>query len=76
MSWEYAEVLVTYLLTGLSGSQILFHRPRIASFNSEGEARNVLVTLWREVEMLESPAEVERAAARWLERRRGERTVV
>jgi hypothetical protein len=46
------------------------------SFTSEEEARHALLTLWREVERLESPAEVERAAARWLERRRGERTVV
>jgi len=39
------------------------------SFTSDEEARYALLTLWREVEMLESPAEVERAAARWLERR-------
>ena len=44
------------------------------SFVSDGEARHALLTLRREVEMLESPAEVERAAARWLERRRGGRT--
>ena len=43
------------------------------SFTSDEEARHALLTLWREVELLESPAEVERAAARWLERRRGER---
>jgi hypothetical protein len=46
------------------------------SFMSEEEARHALLTLWREVEMLESPAEVERAAVRWLERRRGERAGV
>ena len=46
------------------------------SFVSEDEARHALLTLWREVEMLESLAEVERAAARWLERRRGKRTAV
>jgi hypothetical protein len=43
------------------------------SFTSDEEARHALLTLWREVELLESPAEVERAAACWLERRRGER---
>lgn len=47
-----------------------------ASFTSDEEARYAFLTLWRDVEMLESPAEVERAAARWLERRRGEFTVV
>lgn len=47
-----------------------------ASFTSDEEARYVFLTLWREVEILESPVEVERAAAHWLERRRGERTVV
>lgn len=46
------------------------------SFASDEEARHALLTLWREVEMLESPAEVERAAARWLERRRGKYTAV
>jgi hypothetical protein len=47
-----------------------------ASFTSDEEARYAFLTLWREVETLESPAEVERAAMQWLERRCGERTVV
>ena len=47
-----------------------------ASFASEDEARYAFLTLWREVEMLESPAEVERVATQWLERRRGKRDVV
>jgi hypothetical protein len=38
-----------------------------ASFTSEEEARYAFLTLWREVEGLESAAEVERAAARWLD---------
>ena len=46
------------------------------SFASEEEARHALLTLWREVEMLESPVEVERVAARWLERQRGEHPMV
>ena len=41
-----------------------------ASFTSEEEARHAFLTLWREVETLESPAEVECAAAEWLARRR------
>lgn len=44
------------------------------SFTSDEEARHALLTLWREVELLESPAEVERAAAHWAERRRGRST--
>lgn len=42
-----------------------------ASFTSDEEARHAFLTLWREIELLESPVEVEHAAARWLERRRG-----
>lgn len=44
------------------------------SFNSDEEARHAFLTLWREAELLESPAEVERAAALWAERRRGRNT--
>jgi hypothetical protein len=40
------------------------------SFSSEEEARYAFLTLWREVERLESAAEVEGAAARWLEAQR------
>jgi hypothetical protein len=40
-------------------------------FASDEEARYAFLTLWREVEMLGSPAEVERAATLWAERRRG-----
>lgn len=39
------------------------------SFASEEEARHAFLTLWREVEGLESAAEVERAAGEWLESR-------
>lgn len=42
-----------------------------ASFASEEEARHAFLALWREVERLESAAEVECAAAEWLEGRRG-----
>jgi hypothetical protein len=37
------------------------------TFPSEEEARHAFMRLWREVEMLESPAEIELAAERWLE---------
>jgi hypothetical protein len=41
-----------------------------ASFPSEEEARYAFLTLWRDVERLESAEEVERAAVEWLERLR------
>lgn len=44
------------------------------SLASEVEARYAFLTLWREVERLESAAEVERAAARWLEAERRKRS--
>jgi hypothetical protein len=37
------------------------------TFTSEEEARHAFMRLWREVETLESPAELERAAERWIE---------
>jgi hypothetical protein len=37
-----------------------------ASFPTEEEARHAFMRLWREVERLESPAEIELAAERWL----------
>jgi hypothetical protein len=42
-----------------------------ANFPTEEEARHAFMRLWREVERLESPAEIELAAERWLEARRG-----
>jgi hypothetical protein len=49
-------------------SRVYVSRFEHVSFTSE-EARHTLLTLWHEVELMESPTEVER----WLERRRGER---
>jgi hypothetical protein len=40
------------------------------SFISDEEMRRAFLTFWREVELLRSPSEVERAAARWAEERR------
>ena len=41
-----------------------------AQFGTDEEARYALLTLWREVEELDSVAAVEQAAAEWLERAR------
>ena len=50
--------------------RVYVRRFEYVSFTSEEEARHAFLTLWREVEGLESAAEVERAAGEWLERRR------
>ena len=50
--------------------RVYTRRFEYVSFASEEEARYAFITLWREVEGLESAAEVERAAEEWLERRR------
>ena len=56
----------------LDGAQhrIYLRRFEYVSFTSDEEARHRFLTLWREVEALDSAAEVERAADQWLERRR------
>jgi hypothetical protein len=56
----------------LDGAQrrIYIRRYEFVSFSSDEEARHRFLTLWREVESLDSAAEVERAAEEWLERRR------
>ena len=50
--------------------RVYIRRFEYVSFASEEEARHAFLTLWREVEGLESAAEVERAAEQCLERRR------
>ena len=50
--------------------RVYVRRFEYVSFASEEEARHAFLTLWREVEGLESAPEVERAAGQWLERRR------
>lgn len=50
--------------------RVYVRRFEYVSFASEEEARHAFITLWRDVEGLESAAEVERAAEGWLERRR------
>jgi hypothetical protein len=37
------------------------------TFPTEEEARHAFMRLWREIEMMESPAQIELAAERWLE---------
>src|SRR5438105_9540902 len=56
----------------LDGAQrrVYIRRYEYVSFTSDEEARHRFMTLWREVESLDSIAEVERAAEEWLERRR------
>ena len=56
----------------LDGAQrrVYIRRFEFVSFTSDEEARHKFLTLWREVEALDSAAEVERAADEWLERRR------
>lgn len=56
----------------LDGAQrrVYIRRFEYVTFSSDEEARHRFLTLWREVETLDSIAEVERAADEWLERRR------
>jgi len=56
----------------LDGAQrrIYIRRFEFVSFASDEEARHRFLTLWREVESLDSTAEVERAADEWLEKRK------
>ena len=60
---------VTFRLDGAQ-RRVYIRRFEYASFASAEEARHKFLTLWREVEALDSAAEVERAAEEWLERRR------
>lgn len=50
--------------------RVYVRRFEYVSFTSEEEARHAFLTLWREVEGLESAVEVEQAAGEWFERRR------
>jgi hypothetical protein len=50
--------------------RIYISRYEFVSFASDEEARHRFLTLWREVEALDSAAEVERAADEWLERQK------
>lgn len=56
----------------LDGAQrrIYIRRFEYVSFSSDEEARHRFLTLWREVEALDSVADVERAADEWLEKRK------
>lgn len=56
----------------LDGAQhrVYIRRFEYVSFSSDEEARHRFLTLWREVESLDSAVEVERAAEEWLERRK------
>jgi hypothetical protein len=56
----------------LNGAQrrIYIRRFEFVSFSSDEEARHRFLTLWREIELLDSISEVEHAAAEWLEKRK------
>jgi hypothetical protein len=56
----------------LDGAQrrIYIRRFEFVSFSSDEEARHRFLTLWREVEALDSISEVERAANEWFEKRK------
>jgi hypothetical protein len=56
----------------LDGAQrrVYIRRFEFVSFTSDEEARHRFLTLWREVEALDSASDVERAAEEWLERRK------
>ena len=48
--------------------RVYVRRFEYVSFTSERDVRSAFLTLWREVEELESAAEVGRVAGEWLER--------
>ncbi len=50
--------------------RVYIRRFEYVSFSSDEEARHRFLTLWREVEALDTIAGVERVAEEWLERRR------
>jgi hypothetical protein len=56
----------------LDGAQrrVYVRKFEFVSFTSDAEARHRFLTLWREIETLDSVAEVERVADEWIERRR------
>lgn len=56
----------------LDGAQrrVYIRKFEYVSFTSDEEARHRFLTLWREVEALDSVTEVERVAGEWLERRK------
>jgi hypothetical protein len=47
--------------------RVYIRRFEYVPFPSEEDARHAFLTLWREVEHLESAAEIERTAERWME---------
>ncbi len=66
---EFYNGAVTLKLDGAE-RRIFIRRFDNLSCASDAEARHRFLTLWREVEMLDSAAEVERVAKEWLERRK------
>ena len=60
---------VTFRLDGAQ-RRLYIRRFDYVSFASDEEARHRFLTLWREVEALDSIAEVERATDEWFEKRK------
>lgn len=50
--------------------RVHLHRFDFVTFSTEEEARHAFMQLWREVKLLDSPAEIVAAATRWLEANR------
>jgi hypothetical protein len=63
------DTLVTLRLDGAQ-RRVYIRRFEFVSFSSDEEARHRFLTLWREVEALDSASEVERAADEWFEKRK------
>jgi hypothetical protein len=60
---------VTLRLSGAT-RRVYTRRFDYATYRTDEEARHAFLTLWREVERLDSSDEVARAAAEWLDRQR------
>lgn len=71
VSVEFYGGVYSFWLVG-DRCRVYVGRFEYASFKSEEEARYAFAQLWREVEGLESPREVEKTAGRWLERVSGQ----
>jgi len=56
--------------------RVYIRRFEYVSFPTEDDTRHAFLTLWREVEYLESAAEIERAAENWLEKWKRKRVPV
>jgi hypothetical protein len=70
---ELYGAVITLRLDG-SEHRVYIRRFEYVSFTSDDDARYGFLTLWREVESLDSAAEAKRVADEWLERQREKST--